>query len=545
MSQQQLSPRKYQDDCIAAVEEARARGLQRVLAALATGLGKTVIFSRLAARWIEQSPGRVLILAHRDELIEQAVKKLLLVAPHLDIGVVKADRDEHEHAVVVASIQTLARQPRRARFTKNFQLIVVDEAHHSEATTYREVLEDFGGFTEGGPFVLGVTATPERADGKSLGATWQEIVYRMMILDGIVQGYLCDLQALQVKIAADFNGLHTRHGDYITEEVEELLIDGGAPEHIAQALKQYAPDRKAIVFTPTIEVAHLCAAAINRVGIPAVAVDGTQDIEVRREYLKKFSNGTYRVVTNCAVLLEGYDEPSVDCIVCAAPTKSRVKYVQTIGRGTRKHPGKDNCLVLDVVGATDRYDLMQMATLFEDVAGKRLRESDTKPRTLTEAIREEQLELEEAGKPVNIIARAVQLFQGGRFAWIRTENGFMLPLGTSGEVEMYLDPVEKRWYVEHLRVHPADTNAPEIIVCVTEDAGYAQGMAEDYVRNLKNEDGRSAAILVDKEARWRRSEPSEKQIETLERWGIKIPEGCTKGQASEIIAQRIASFRRR
>ena len=177
--------RPYQMDAIAAIHTAYARGLRRQVLALPTGAGKTVVFVEL----IRQRGGRALILVHRDELISQTYDKLAIVGQN-DVGIGKAERDEHEHQVVLASVQTVSRPNRLARLVPNFETVVVDEAHHSPAETYRRVLTAVKVFEPDGPLLLGATATPERADGTGLDEIFEEIVYRRTIPEMVAESWL-------------------------------------------------------------------------------------------------------------------------------------------------------------------------------------------------------------------------------------------------------------------------------------------------------------------------------------------------------------------
>ena len=206
-----LALRPYQRDALTAIEQGHTDGIRRPLVALPTGTGKTVIFSHLLRR----RPGRALVLAHRDELIEQAADKLRAVGgTGVEPGIVKAERDEHDRPLVVASVQTLARPGRLSRLARDFATIVVDEAHHAAADSYRRILMNLGAFGPDGPLVVGFTATPERGDKLGLDAVFQHIVYRQDILPMIEQGYLVDLRAVQVRLAANLDRVTVRRACY-------------------------------------------------------------------------------------------------------------------------------------------------------------------------------------------------------------------------------------------------------------------------------------------------------------------------------------------
>src|SRR2546430_6961486 len=273
--------------------------VRRALVALPAGTGKTVGVSEL----IRRRGGRALVIARREELIEQARDKLLMVSPDLQVGVVKAERDEIDAPVVVASIQTLARERRMQRLlgrdlslsllpVEPFATVVVDEAHHAAARSYREAIAQLGGFdVDGGPLVVGVTATPERGDRLGLDAVFEEIVYRRDLLEMIRDGYLCDLRAVRVHVELNLDGLKVRAGDFGDEELGRALIESEAPEHALAAYQQHAAGRKTLVFTPTVEVARLMAETFAAAGWPSRWVSGETPREERAETLAAFRSG--------------------------------------------------------------------------------------------------------------------------------------------------------------------------------------------------------------------------------------------------------------
>lgn len=260
-----INLRPYQAEAIEAIESAVARGIQRPLVALPTSTGKTVVFAEL----IKRRKGRSLILAHRDELLRQAGDKVKQAINDADIGYVKAEEDDHNRQIVIASVQTLSRKNRLGRLWNDYETIVVDEAHHAAAESYQRIIEKLDGFQKHGPVVLGVTATPGRGDGIGLDCIFEEIVYEKTILEMIKAKYLATLKAIQIKLAVDFNDLHTKHGDFIDSEVEKMLTEADAPQHIVEGFTEHAEKRKAIVFTPTVVLAHEIAATFKSSGYEA------------------------------------------------------------------------------------------------------------------------------------------------------------------------------------------------------------------------------------------------------------------------------------
>jgi len=283
-----ISLRPYQRDAITAIGQAEARGVRRPLVAMPTGTGKTIVFADL----IRRRSGRALVLAHRDELIGQAVAKIRLVHPRADIGVVKAERDETGAQVVVASVQTLSRLHRLARLIPDLlTTVVVDEAHHATAASYQRILEHCGSFRDDGPLTLGVTATPERADGTPLGDVWEEIVYRGDLLEMIQAGYLADLRAIRIHLEADLDQVHTRAGDLKADELDDVLRRANAPRHAVAAYQEHAAGRTALVFTPSVLAAHEMADAFSAAGVAAEALSGKTNPEDRRAMLRRFHSG--------------------------------------------------------------------------------------------------------------------------------------------------------------------------------------------------------------------------------------------------------------
>jgi len=511
--------RPYQTDCIAAIQAAAARGIRRALIALPTGVGKTVVFSHLALLY----PGRIAVVVHRDELVAQTIDKLTLAGFRPDeIGVVKAERDEHDRRVLVCSVQTLSRERRLARLVADFALVIVDEAHHATAETYRRVLEYLGAFQPDGPLTLGFTATAERHDGTALGDIFEAIVYERGLIPMIREKYLSDVRAVRVKLAVDFHRLHTRAGDIIDSESEELLLDAGAPEHVAKAYLEHAAGRKALVFTPTVKVAEAMAEAFIAEGIAAEAVSGTTPIAERRAILQRFHISETMVVPNCALLVEGFDEPSVDCVIVARPTKSAPLYRQMVGRGLRRYPGKADCLILDVVGMTERHDLVTAATLlgFEP--------DGTIQRSLLAAIQEREAAQEAAALAGQLIAQRVDLFAHALLNWVTvTPRHFVLPLADAGSLHL-LERADGWCVQQRRRDRSMQLHAQGLTV------EYAQGVGEDLARSLV------APVLIDRTAPWRAQPASAKQLEALRRCRVRHLPTITKGEAGDLLTAAIA-----
>jgi superfamily II DNA or RNA helicase len=331
-------------------------------------------------------------------------------------------------------VQTLAQTRRLQRLPRQFDTVIVDEAHHASARSYRRILAHL----DRSPLILGVTATPARADGTPLGVVWEEIVYQRGIAEMIRAGYLADVRGLRVGLeAVDLDDVAQSGGDYQADALGEALEQASAPRHVLAAYQRHATGRKTIVFVPTVALAYRMAGVFRDAGIAAEGLDGTTAPERRRGVLDRLRTGEVTVVVNAALLTEGFDEPSVSCIVVATPTRSQVKYTQLVGRGLRTFPGKDDCLVIDVVGVTDRLDLQTLPRLFG------LRQPTAVGETVTEAIDRQTRQDRAAQAPAAGAARRkpegamrsrdVQLLgsrqRERKLHWLRHRDHWLLSLG--------------------------------------------------------------------------------------------------------------------
>lgn len=534
-----LELRPYQREALDAIRQRYREGIRRPLVSLPTGTGKTILFSAMASGALARGSG-VLVLAHRDELLSQAADKMHQYDSALDsltVGLVKAESDQWDRPVVVASIQTLSQQRRLDRITRRFELVIVDEAHHAAAESYQRVLRGVRSFEPDGPLTLGVTATPQRADSLGLDETFQAVVYHRDILWGIRAGYLCDLIGRQVRLHdLDLSKAKVRRGDFVESETGQMLEAAEAPRHGVRAWKLYAKDRKTIVFTPTIRLAQEFATEFAEQGISAAYVSGQTPIEERRRVLRDFHDGSIRVVCNAAVLTEGFDEPDVACIMIARPTKSQPLYVQMVGRGTRLYPGKENCLVMDLVGATERMDLTTLPRMFG------LKETDAEwegaedeERGVSEAVGQLEAKLVREGR---ISAQQVDLFKKQKLTWVETRLGEWTL--TAGPDQMLLRVYNRgdgpRYAVDHVPRHGSPKRVASDL-----DLSMAMGVAEDHARQIEG----FAENLVSKDAAWRQKPASEKQLAALRKWKVVPPENLSAGEASDMLAAAVARKRSR
>ena len=348
--------RPYQAEAKQAILSAWDEGQQKTLLVLPTGTGKTVVFSSVTETQVDKGH-RVLIMAHRGELLDQAADKLRQ-ASGIQSVLEKAESSAlgSPIPVTVGSVQSLAQPARLARFPEDYyQDIIVDEAHHCLSDSYRRVLDHFPEAN-----VLGVTATPDRGDRKNLGEYFDSLAYEYSMTKAIKEGYLCPIRAQMIPLKLDIREVGISNGDFAVNEIGHALIP--YLYEIAVEMTKYCHGRRTVVFLPLIEMSRKFCRTLNDLGLKAAEVNGYS--EDRAEILADFEAGKYDVLCNSMLLTEGWDCPSVDCIVVLRPTKIRSLYQQMVGRGMRLSPGKDHLLLLDFLWMTERHDLCKPSSLF-------------------------------------------------------------------------------------------------------------------------------------------------------------------------------------
>ena len=350
---QELRP--YQQQARERIHAEWDAGHTRTLLVLPTGTGKTIVFASVAADQV-RAGDRVLILAHRGELLEQAADKLQR-STGLVSAVEKAESTclDSWFRVVVGSVQTLQRTARLERFPHDyFGTIIIDEAHHAITDGYRRILDYFSGAK-----VLGVTATPDRGDMRNLGEVFDSLAFEYKLTDAIKEGYLCKIMAQTIPLQLDITSVTMSGGDYAVGDLGTALDP--YLEQIAAEMARRCKSRKTVVFLPLIKTSQKFRDLLNTYGFRAAEVNGQSDD--RRQVLADFDAGKYNVLCNSMLLTEGWDCPSVDCVVVLRPTKVRSLYSQMVGRGTRLSPGKTDLLLLDFLWMTDKHELCRPADL--------------------------------------------------------------------------------------------------------------------------------------------------------------------------------------
>ncbi len=348
-----MNLRPYQTTFVEKVESGR-KEFKKQLGIAPTGSGKTIMFSHLAKRFLDTNGGKTLILAHREELIDQAIQKL-----HSATGII-ADKEKAEFnarlsaPVVVASVQTMIRRLDKWPST-HFGQIVVDEAHHTLADSYLKVLNHFNGNAH----ILGVTATPDRGDKKNLGQFYENIAHEIALIDLIKDGFLSPITIRSIPLKIDLNQVASIAGDFDAGELGHVLEPYLG--QIAGAIRDNAGSRKVLCFLPLISTSLKFIDHCRDAGLTCEHVDG-QSVD-RADKLTAFARGDFQLLSNAMLLTEGYDCPDIACIVVLRPTRSRPLFAQMVGRGTRTATGKPNLLILDFLWLHERHSIVHPASL--------------------------------------------------------------------------------------------------------------------------------------------------------------------------------------
>ena len=534
--------RDYQRECLKTIKDRYQAGVRRQLICLPTGSGKTVIFAKFPRYFRMQK--QMLVLAHRKELLDQAYDKIKAINPELNVAVEQADRSaDPDCDVVIASVPTLGRRGsnRIQRLDPDrFFLVVVDEAHHATAATYRRVLDYFGVLAPESPKLLvGFTATPKRGDGQGLDAVFQEIVFSRSLPE-MIPKWLAPVAGYRVETDVDLSRVKTRLGDFVTSHLSQAVNTTLRNDLVVDVFRSNLKDRKTLCFC--VDVAHTdsVANAFKEAGIPAAAVTGEMDPAKREKALEDFHTGRIQVLANCMVLTEGYDEPSITGIILARPTKSALLYTQMIGRGTRKYRGKENVTIIDIVDVTRDHSLTTLPSLFgfaeqfdleghtTDEVQRDIRWVETHRPWIPIDKATSLSDLRYRCQRINLLdlETPAELQPFSDFAWIdRGRGGYRLGLADATAI-LVAPTILGDWEVI-LRGRQEET----IITRANRLEGAIQ-QAEDHVSQHLPE----SVGLVRRHAHWRQTPASEKQVRLLRDQKIVVPEGLTKGQASHLIS---------
>ena len=594
--------RPYQTHMLDAIRLTFAKGLNRQLCKAPTGTGKTVTFAAMPTHFdgflsqFREGDRRMLVIAHREELLDQAADKIQAQNPKLDISIEQGDRHASSWSdVVIASIQTLAASDYRRldRLVRQRQprIVVVDEAHHAAAKTYRNTLARLGFLPMVGADVpdydderkmqdelaawdtvapkdrllVGVTATPNRTDAIGLGCVFQTISYSYALKQAIADKWLVPIVPWVVETRDNLDDVRVNRGEFNQRDLADTVNN---PERNAlgvAAWGDYADGRQTIAFSVDVAHAHAIAEAFRTAGVTAEAVSGETPTEQRRDMLQRFREGRLTVLVNCMVLTEGTDLPMASCILHMKPTKSATLYEQMTGRGLRIHPGKADCVVIDVVDIARRHSLQAAPVLYGLPPGIKSQGADL--REVEDAIEKLMLDVpglnpETVGRKtlaeLRAFARTFDIWKvpdmgvygaGLSMRWVRLgaeDEKFQLsyPWQESQEIVTVEKDLLGHFEVSVHARPPAGgsmpAEPPRTVASSLPTADAALQLAESFVKQERREVTR----LTDNSASWRRQPASEKQLAILRKWRAPIKPGLTKGEASDMLDAKIARGRR-
>ena len=331
-----LELRDYQKECIDIIDNLKPGSY---LIQMATGCGKTATFTNIKRK------GRVLVLAHREELVTQPIKYY-----DCPVGIEMANHKSNNEPVVIASVMSLIHRLQKFK-PDDFDTIITDEAHHAAAKSYKKVYEYFKPRLH-----LGFTATPNRGDNVRLDDVFEDIIFERDLKWAIKNKYLTDIECLRVNIGYDISKVARRMGDFAPGELEEVMNTEILNQAIAEAYKKYAKGQT-LIFATSVKHAEDIAKQIPG----AVAV--TADTKNREELIRKFTNREIPVLVNCMIFTEGTDMPLVETVMIARPTSNNALYTQMVGRGLRLYPGKEKLVLIDLVGTTGKANLCTAPSL--------------------------------------------------------------------------------------------------------------------------------------------------------------------------------------
>ena len=565
--------RPYQKEALDNIKKSYEKGILRQLLNICTGGGKTVIFGQLPEYIKKKTGGKTLIIAHREELLEQATNKIKLISPELKIS-----REQGEHVcdmnsdVIVTSVQTLGKEDssRIQKFNaSDFKLIIIDETHRVTSPSYLNILSYFGvnkqdEKTRSDVLLLGVTATPNRTDGEGLGMVFDEIVFKYGIRDAIKDKFLTGIKAYSVFTSADLTSVKTARGDYVTRELAEAVDTEERNDLIVSSYEKICPNEYAIVFCVNVEHCVNLTNTFRSAGYNAEMVVGTTDKDERKDILKRFKEGQIQILLGVNVFIEGYDNERISACLMARPTKSSLFYTQAVGRVLRLFEGKEFAKVLDFADNTKNNSLITAASLIG--VGKAMKFKGEEIFEVEEKINElldnkPHIDLSEIDLDnIDAIIKEVDIFQLSELSdeikefsnntWQIFKSGYKISLGSKEGVRYFGEIKQNlldKWEVCFYKLWETEANY---------DNGYKKYLRENIENSMITKNNKEEAIkiadryiaqafgrrqkaMVSQNAGWRKGDISDKQKNILLRNGYTSDKVNTlsKGQASVLIGK--------
>jgi ATP-dependent helicase IRC3 len=591
--------RDYQLKAKAAVLAAKDQGMHRVMVVMATGCGKTTVFASLVDEFERSYGSPSLVVAHRQELLEQAANRIAATSPRLQVNIEGGEFTAgYESQVIAASVQSIGRPDSKRLEWFHPGLLIVDEAHHAPADTWQNVLRRFGAY-DGTCFTLAVTATDHRMDNKPLHgherAIFEEVVFRFSLREAVREGWLVDLKGYRVATGTDLSGVRSSMGDYNQGQLARAVNTEARNQAAFQHWTEVAQDRRTLVFCVDIQHAKDVAALFASNGIAAEHVDGTMRRDVRQGIMSRFRSGATQVLVNVDVATEGVDVPEIDCILMLRPTQSWALYAQMAGRGVRslggvvdryftaeerreaiRSSGKFDCIVIDVVDVSKELSLTAPPDPDEELKPQKPvpasvaglvglpPDFDLQGHSLFQAA-EQVDELEPAKKnllfrrqtnweDLSTVLTEVDLLQelsipeevvgSSRLAWMKVGDGkYFLPCADS-MFEQNRSATISINELGRMTLELKSSRLAPMRVPVGEDLHRAFDEADTLIRLTWPDSGN----IVKADARWRQKPPSDRQLTVLRGLGATEAELAhvqTMGQARTLIERRRLGLQRR
>lgn len=531
--------RPYQTEAVDAVFSAIDNKITRPVVVLPTGTGKSFTMAEVARRVLRELPydnPRVLVLAHRGELMNQIAKSAVALDPTITVGTVKATTRQYDAELVIASVQTLAAGELHLQEIGRPTLVLVDEAHHYAASSYRDVLVEAGVFDIDPPVpAVGFTATMWRSDGK-LDTVWDEVVYEKDIVWAVENGFLVPpVGKVVVDEVFDTSNVRVEGGEFVASELETVMM--ASIDSTVDAFIQHCVGHATIIFAVGVLHAQTLADTLTQKGFAARAVVGSMTSDERQEVYDMFHSGEIDVMVTVTVLTEGADFPRCDCVLMARPTHSKSLYIQMVGRALRLYEGKETAHIIDLTGTSRTMSLASLTDVYEDASvefvdmeGAVTREPEEVKPPKPKAAREGALVLE----TIDLLHQTWD--EGNHPHWLRTQAGKAFIANNIWVAYVLQNPNDHKWYVcralrsgleMHLAVmwdRPCDTEpeAMEAAIPVLEELGGLPVRAKNHFKNIA---------------------PTEKQIHFAQVLGIPDPESMTRGRVKDEIESRIISRR--